>query len=167
MPGSNARIENLVKKLKTNGHRVTPQRVAILKAICTDRGHPSVEQVYDTVKKDFPMTSLATVYTTIGVMKELGEVLELQFSRGANRYDGRNPHSHPHVICTGCGRILDPKVAGIDDLAHKVADSTGFRIETHRLDFYGLCPQCLPPDPDSPVFNRPYQRKPTDKPSTI
>jgi Fur family peroxide stress response transcriptional regulator len=88
------------------------------------------------------MTSLATVYKTIGIMKEMGEVLELEFSQGANRYDGRRPFAHPHVVCTGCGRILDPDVSGIDQLTRQVMAATGFDIDTHRLEFYGRCPQC-------------------------
>lgn len=88
------------------------------------------------------MTSLATVYKTIGIMKKMGEVLELEFSIGANRYDGKHPFPHPHVICTDCGRIMDPDVDGIENLTRQVMETTGFEIDTHRLDFYGCCPQC-------------------------
>lgn len=137
-----ARARQLTEKLKKGGHRVTPQRVAILKAICTDEGHPSADTIYDAVKVDFPMTSLATVYKTIGVLKDIGEVMELEFSQDANRYDGKRPYPHPHLVCTECGRILDPEVDGIDDLARRIVTTTGFRIEAHRLEFYGLCQEC-------------------------
>ena len=138
----NERVVQLTEKLKKDSHRVTPQRVAILKAICTDEGHPSADEIYAAVKVDFPMTSLATVYKTIGVLKDIGEVMELEFSRDANRYDGKRPYPHPHVVCTECGRILDPEVDGIDDLTRRVVTATGFQIKTHRLDFYGLCQEC-------------------------
>lgn len=136
------RITQLIERLKLSGHRITPQRVAVIKAICVDDGHPSVDAIYHMVRAEFPMTSLATVYKTIGIMKEMGEVLELEFSREANRYDGRRPFPHPHVICTDCGRIMDPDVDGIERVTRQIMEATGFDIDTHRLDFYGRCPRC-------------------------
>ncbi len=142
MPKWTTRVDQLAVKMKAQGHRVTPQRIAVLNALCADAAHPSAEAIHNKVKADFPMTSLATVYKTIGVLKAMGEVMELEFSQNANRYDGQRPYPHPHLVCTGCDRIMDPEVAGIDDLTGRIAAATGFQINTHRLDFFGLCPQC-------------------------
>lgn len=138
----NGRLDELIARLKEKGFRLTPQRKAVLKVLADNIHHPSVEQIYTQVKKDFPMTSLATVYKTVTVLKELGEVLELGFADGSNRYDGRKPNPHPHLICIQCHKILDPDVDGWKDLPHALSESTGFRILSHRLDFYGICPQC-------------------------
>ena len=141
------RLDELIAKLKTRGYRLTPQRIAILKILAVSTGHPSVEQIYENVKVDFPTTSLATVYKTVTLLKEMGEILELGFGNEGNRYDGNKPYPHPHLICLKCKSILDPDVSRLSDLTQQVAQMTGFQITGHRLDFYGICPQCQGSEP--------------------
>jgi Fur family peroxide stress response transcriptional regulator len=136
------RINQMVQKLRERGCRITPQRLAVLKILAVSEGHPSVEQIYEQVKPDFPTTSLATVYKTVSLSKELGEVLELGFSDGRNRYDGNKPYPHPHVVCIQCKKIIDPDLSSLADVADELAQETGFRIVNHRLDFFGICPDC-------------------------
>ncbi|MEF3697111.1 Fur family transcriptional regulator [Desulfolutivibrio sp.] len=140
------RLENLVALLKEKGCRVTPQRLAILRVLTLSRGHPSAEQVHARLARQYPTMSLATVYKTIALLKQAGEILELQFSDLGNRYDGRRPHPHPHVICTRCGSIMDADAPLLDDAAERVSRETGYVILAHRLDFFGLCPACLKKD---------------------
>ncbi len=137
-----ARLDEMITNLKEPGHRLTPQRMAVLKILAADEGHPSVEQIYERVKVDFPMTSLATIYKTVTLLKEMGEVLELGFSDDSNRYDGNKPYPHPHLICIKCKNIVDPQVAALSELHQEVARSTNYRILSHRLDFFGICPRC-------------------------
>lgn len=101
-----------------------------------------MEEIYKVIVNDFPTTSLATVYKTITLLKELGEVLELEFSQGSNRYDGSKPFPHPHVVCTKCKIIVDPDLESLSAMTTEVSKQTGFRVVNHRLDFYGLCPEC-------------------------
>lgn len=142
MQENKTRLDHLLYKLKGRGLRITPQRLAILKILAGSDEHPSVEEIYKVVVRDFPTTSLATVYKTITLLKELDEVLELEFSQGSNRYDGSKPFPHPHVVCTGCGSIVDPDLKSLNLMTREVCDQTGFKVVNHRLDFYGLCPQC-------------------------
>lgn len=136
------RTNLIIQKLKSEGHRITPQRIAIVRTLVESSGHPSVEDIFGRVHATFPTTSLATVYKTISVIKELGEVLELEFSTGHNRYDGNNPHPHPHLMCLQCKRIVDPELSTLADLTQELTSDSGFRIVSHRLDFYGICPEC-------------------------
>ena len=136
------RLDELVIRLRERGHRLTPQRMAVLKVLATSQEHPSVEQIYERVKVDFPMTSLATIYKTVTLLKKMGEVWELGFSDDSNRYDGNKPYPHPHLICTRCKSIVDLEVATLSELPQEVARSTGYRILSQRLDFLGICPQC-------------------------
>ena len=142
MPDSKTRLDHVLSKLKERGQRITPQRLAILRILAVSEGHPSVEEIHNLVLKDFPTTSLATVYKTITLLKELGEVLELEFSQGSNRYDGSKPFPHPHVVCTGCKRIVDPDLESLSAMTTEVSEQTGYKVSNHRLDFYGLCPEC-------------------------
>jgi Fur family peroxide stress response transcriptional regulator len=139
---SKDRLEELTNTLKERGYRITPQRIAVLKVTVANHDHPSVEQIYEQVKVDFPMTSLGTVYKTINMLKEIGEVLELGFSDGSNRYDGNKPYPHPHLICVQCNEIIDPDVNTVEELPRQLGDETGYQILSHRLDFYGICPTC-------------------------
>jgi Fur family peroxide stress response transcriptional regulator len=136
------RFEELVTKLREREYRLTPQRIALLRLLAASDGHPSASQLYEQMKDQFPTTSLATVYKTLGVLKEIDEVLELGFSGDDNRYDGKNPYPHPHLICIRCQKILDPEVVLPQNLVQEVAQSSGYQIVGHRLDFYGLCPDC-------------------------
>jgi Fur family peroxide stress response transcriptional regulator len=142
MADPQARLDELITRLKERGHRLTPQRMAVLKILAASEEHPSVEQIYERVKAEFPMTSLATIYKTVALLKEMGEVWELGFSDDSNRYDGIRPYPHPHLICIKCKKIVDPKVASWDELPQEVARSTSYQIVSHRLDFFGICPQC-------------------------
>jgi Fur family peroxide stress response transcriptional regulator len=116
--------------------------MAVLKILAASQGHPSVEQIYNQVKSDFPMTSLGTIYKTVGLLKEMGEVLELGFSDDGNRYDGNKPYPHPHLVCIKCKSILDPEIPTLAILPQEVGAKTGYQIVSHRLDFYGICPRC-------------------------
>jgi Fur family peroxide stress response transcriptional regulator len=142
MAGPEARLEQMMSRLKEQGLRLTPQRLAILRILASSANHPSIDMIYEQVRAQFPTTSLATVYKTVTLLKELGEVLELGFPEGGNRYDGNKPYPHPHVVCMKCGKITDPELAPLESLLKAAARQTGFRIMNHRLDFFGLCPQC-------------------------
>jgi Fur family peroxide stress response transcriptional regulator len=142
MADPKVRLETMVQKLKEQGYRITPQRWVVLKILAASQGHPSVEKIYDRVRVDFPTTSLATVYKTVSLIKSIGEVLELGFSDGSNRYDGNKPYPHPHVICISCKKIIDPDLSGLKDMTQELIKETGFQIVSHRLDFFGVCPDC-------------------------
>jgi Fur family peroxide stress response transcriptional regulator len=139
-PSLEQRLDSLVGKLKAAGYRITPQRLAILKTLLESDQHPSVEDIFRQVQRDFPTTSLATVYNTVERLKSLGEILELP-SSGASRYDGRKPEPHPHLICTVCGCIHDLDI-DLGATTQAVAQEHGYADVTHRLEFYGICPRC-------------------------
>jgi Fur family peroxide stress response transcriptional regulator len=136
------RLAQMLAKIKGRDFRLTPQRLAILKILAASEEHPSVDDIYKEVRSKFPTTSIATVYKTIALLKELNEVLELGFPDGSNRYDGNKPYPHPHAICMKCRKILDPEIASVDKLSEEMKQKTGFTISYHRLDFFGLCPEC-------------------------
>lgn len=136
------RIQSMVSKLKEHGFRITPQRLAVLRVLAASEGHPSVERIYETVRQEFPTTSIATIYKTVNLLKQINEVLELGFADGSNRYDGNKPYPHPHVICVQCKKIIDPDLATLKDLTAEISEESGFEILTHRLDFFGICADC-------------------------
>jgi len=142
MSESRTRLQDLVNSVRDQGYRLTPQRMAVLSILAESHAHPSAQDIYQQVRVDFPMTSLATVYKTITLLKEMGQVLELGFSDDSSRYDGRQPTPHPHLICVRCKKIVDWEPDILMDLAGQVAETSGYRIIGHRLDLLGVCPDC-------------------------
>ncbi|MDD2320686.1 MAG: transcriptional repressor [Geobacteraceae bacterium] len=136
------RLAQILAKIKGRDFRLTPQRLAILNILAASEDHPSVDDIYKEVRNRFPTTSIATVYKTIALLKELNEVLELGFPDGSNRYDGHRPYPHPHAICTRCRKIMDPEISSVDELSEEMKKKTGYSFSFHRLDFFGLCPEC-------------------------
>jgi Fur family peroxide stress response transcriptional regulator len=137
-----ARFEELTRKLWERQYRMTPQRVALLQLLASSGDHPGAAHLYNQLRAQFPMTSLATVYKTLSLLQEMGEVLELGFSHDDRRYDGNKPYLHPHVICVRCRKIVGLEVRATERLTQEAAEQLGLRVVGHRLDVYGLCPEC-------------------------
>jgi Fur family peroxide stress response transcriptional regulator len=137
------RFDTIIRKLRESGNKITPQRMAIAKILAKSEGHPSVEMIHSRIARDFPTMSLATVYRNIVLIKSLGEVLELGFPDGSNRYDGNRPYPHPHVICIKCKKIVDPDLDSLDEITQEIVAETDFTILHHRLDFFGICSDCM------------------------
>jgi Fur family peroxide stress response transcriptional regulator len=137
-----ARLQILTRRLKEHGHRLTPQRLVLLRALVESEVHPSADYLFARVRETCPTTSRATIYKTLETLKELGEVLELEFRDGSNRYDGVRPGSHPHFVCTRCGRIEDLDVLELNNLLEHLAKSAGPEIHSFRCDFFGVCDDC-------------------------
>jgi Fur family peroxide stress response transcriptional regulator len=136
------RIDDLVSRLREGGLRLTPQRLAVLKTLIGNKEHLSAEEIYDRVHADYPMIGLATVYKTIAMLKEMGEITELNFSNEGARYDGSGEAPHSHFICTQCNSIIDIKDDTLVNLSENIANKTGYHITNYRLDFFGICPNC-------------------------
>jgi Fur family peroxide stress response transcriptional regulator len=142
------RYDHLLLRLRQDGFRLTPQRMAVLRVLADDTGHPTVEQVYDRVRTDYPTTSLATIYKTIDMLKGIGEVLELSVGE-SHRYDGRDPRPHPHLICEVCGAITDLTLDGplgdpdvLSTAALAVSGAAGYMDVRPQLEFRGRCAAC-------------------------
>lgn len=134
-------IEKAVDKLKGTGVRMTPQRYAILAFLLDTKSHPSADEIYKALEDRFPNMSVATVYNNLKLFKEAGLVHELTFGDHASRFDAQL-HDHYHITCTECGMIEDfehPKLVEVENSAAKL---TGFIASDHRIEVYGVCPQC-------------------------
>jgi Fur family peroxide stress response transcriptional regulator len=127
--------------LREAGLRSTPQRLAIVDEVF-NRHHPTVGEVYETVRRQFPTIGLATVYNTLRSLTDRGFVRELPFG-DATRFDV-NVEPHANLVCRGCGRIEDSTACDdlIGEINRRVQAGDGFQPEAQRLDIYGLCSNC-------------------------
>ena len=133
---------DVVEQLRSRNVRITAQRLIVAEVLLGSKQHASAQQIYESVKEQFPYISRGTVYNTLSMLERCGFVQALPFAGGA-RYDV-NLTSHVNVVCTKCGAILDAEDYGdsIQRLKAEVSSNTRYQITSQRLDFYGLCPQC-------------------------
>lgn len=136
------RMTTVKKRLGEKGFRLTPQRLAIVTALVSSEAHPTADQIYNEIQSEYPTMSLATVYKTLDTLKDLGEVLELQFGAEKARYDGRTPDPHIHLMCRNCGKIQDLIADPVIPEAIAAMKSVGFQMEGYRFDLFGLCGEC-------------------------
>jgi Fur family peroxide stress response transcriptional regulator len=116
--------------------------MAVLKILIGNQEHLTAEQVYERVRPEFPMISIATIYKTLGMLTEMGEVIELDLNSDCKRYDGRGLSTHPHLICVKCGDIIDIEGHDLNDLSQDIAHNTGYQIINYQANFYGICSRC-------------------------
>lgn len=136
------RLLEMRAALKRRGTRLTPRRDKMLEVLVCSETHPSASEIHEEVRRFHPRTSLATIYNTIELLKETGQVLEIEFSGAANRYDGRRSHHHPHLICLHCEKIEDLDSVDHDEPLDDLSNVTGYEITGRRMDYYGMCPDC-------------------------
>ncbi len=134
-------MSKVTKTLKNNGYKITPQRLAVYNVLKNTKKHPCADSIYNSLQPLFPSMSLATVYKSLEVFKNLGLIQEINLGEGSFRYDA-NTRLHPHVICLKCGRVDD--IENFDCLElESVELETAYKIIGHQLYFYGYCPQCI------------------------
>ena len=121
--------------------RETRQREAILNILRSADSHPTADWIYDEVRKAIPKISKGTVYRNLKILRETGEISELNLSGTVSRFEGRQ-ENHYHFRCEKCGQVFDLDEPVNNELDEKVAKRTGFRISHHQLEFRGLCKDC-------------------------
>jgi len=130
-----------IEALRSKGYKATPQRIAVCRIVLNSRAHSSAQQVYNEVKKMHPTVSLATVYKTLEVLRDLDLVQEINFPKGQARFDSyMNPHIN--LICSKCGTITDLDDITAEKITRKVAAATKFKPTGQRMDVYGICQKC-------------------------
>jgi len=141
MAMSDTQLKSALDTLKTTGVRITPQRHAILEYLIETMSHPTADDIYKALEHKFPNMSVATVYNNLRVFRESGLVRELTYGDNASRFDFVTT-KHYHIICESCGKIVDFHYPGLDEVEHLAAHVTGFKVNSHRLEVYGTCPDC-------------------------
>ena len=131
---------DVASSFRKKGYRATPQRIVIAQTVLKSKEHPTAEQVYDEVKREYPTISLSTVYNTLHILRDMNMVNELAFNDSI-RFDP-NTRIHINMVCENCGRIIDLLDNELLDIVVRISDKEGFSISGHRLDVYGKCRQC-------------------------
>ena len=121
--------------------RNTIQKKLVMDAVFRLGSHPTAEEVYLEVIKQYPSISKATVYRNLNSLSEDGYLNHIFMANGADRFD-HCTHPHSHIECIKCGTLCDVPILYDDALNEKVENLTGYSNTGHELLFHGVCSRC-------------------------
>ena len=132
------KVQGMLKeKLREKGWKVTRQRLSILQTLAEHKGqHLAAEDIFELMKDEYPEMGLATVYRTLQLLYEIQLIDRIHFNDGCIRYeighifDGDSKHSHHHLICRTCGRVMPFEDDFLEDLEAQIEADTGFHVLT-------------------------------------
>ncbi|MFP4661170.1 MAG: Fur family transcriptional regulator [Halanaerobiales bacterium] len=127
--------------MKKKKQRMTKQRRKILEVLRKTDTHPTADWIYEQVRKEISNISLGTVYRNLKLLAEMGEISILDYGSSYSRFDG-NPGNHYHFTCTDCERVFDLNIPMDEIIDKEISNKTPFEVDSHRMEFYGLCPDC-------------------------
>jgi Fur family ferric uptake transcriptional regulator len=134
---------SLAEKLRARSLKVTGPRQAILEVL-TAHPHPLTnKQVLQALPEK--LCDLATVYRSMHMLETMGLVKRFDFGDGIARFElihNTNDAHHHHLICTQCSAVVEVEECFPRELEDKIASGNGFKAVTHKLEFFGVCPQC-------------------------
>ncbi|NWF93440.1 MAG: transcriptional repressor [Syntrophaceae bacterium] len=123
--------------------KATRQREEILNVFFNSHGHQNLAQIYAQVMKVDPKIGYTTVYRTLKLLTRHGLALQRKFADGETRYEPVSDKSHhDHLICLGCGKIIEFEDKDMEALQEGIAERHRFKISHHRMELYGQCADC-------------------------
>jgi Fur family ferric uptake transcriptional regulator len=137
----------IVTALDRAGYRLTEPRRALAMLIADQEGHFTAAELVSAARRRRMGVGRATVFRTLEVLEQLGAIERLDLPGGDHAYVGCEPAHHHHVVCSRCGRTTEIDDAGLRLVVREVAKRTGYRVDEHRLELFGLCPACLASQP--------------------
>ena len=130
-------------RLRGQSRKITGPRAAILEIL---RHHPhplTNREIYSEMPKG--QCDLATIYRAMHLLEEMGIVKRFDFGDGAARFElvGEDDDGHHHhLICTRCAGVVEIAECFPEEIERRIARTNNFTGVTHRLEFFGVCPDC-------------------------
>jgi len=135
---------SIVDALGQAGYRLTTPRRALADLIAARRGHFTAEELLGESRRRRLGLTRATVFRSLDVLADLELVERLDLPSGEHAFVACRPaqEHHHHIVCSSCGRSTEVADHGFEAVATSIARSTGYRVDVHRLELFGLCPSC-------------------------
>jgi Fur family transcriptional regulator, peroxide stress response regulator len=140
-PYAAKRLSEFAERCRKGGLAVTPQRLAIIRALLASADHPRADLIFARVRRQHPHISLATVHRTLETLCEAGEARKVTMLHDSARYDG-NITPHHHVVCVKCRRIRDIEIPRLDRLLAGQSALGEFTVLGSSLEIHALCDEC-------------------------
>ncbi len=128
--------------LSSIGLRMTSQRAQILDIINRGNGHLDADEVYRQARQRQPNLSLSTVYRNLHTLKELGLIQELHFNESHHHYEVKPSTEHHHVVCLGCGKVIEFEYGLCSEMKQEIARKEGFEVIGAEVQITGYCSMC-------------------------
>jgi len=138
--------KDITRALRAQGLRITPQRRLVLRLLREQGGHLSADELYRLARQRLPRISLSTVYRALDVFAELGLVRALHLEGEHHRYESAGDGEHHHMICLGCGRVIEFECSHCAQTHQDLAEQHDFQITGSEVQLLGYCTDCRPRD---------------------
>jgi Fur family transcriptional regulator, peroxide stress response regulator len=135
------RLGEFVARCRQRGIAVTPQRLAVIRALLASENHPSADEICAAVRRKHPHVSSATVHRILEQFCEVGEARKVTLLHDVARYDG-NVERHHHVLCVRCRRVHDIEIPEVDKLLEGTPSLGQFALLRCSLEIEALCRRC-------------------------
>lgn len=129
------------EELRSRGYRVTPQRQLVLEAV-SSLEHGTPEQICDEVRRTASGVNISTIYRTLELLEGLGLVVHTHLGHGAPTYHPADRADHVHLVCRGCGSVIQVTPAVTEELVTTLRSDYGFAADVQHLTVFGRCQQC-------------------------
>jgi Fur family ferric uptake transcriptional regulator len=130
------------RRLKAAGKRITSQRRLVLGILAQSRGHLDANDIYERGRHQDERLSLSTVYRTLSALKEAGLVRELHLDDEHHHYEFDDQGGHSHLVCLGCGRVIEVDNSAFAEAATVTGEAHGFEVTQAQVELTGYCADC-------------------------
>jgi Fe2+ or Zn2+ uptake regulation protein len=134
--------DHLRDAFRAAGRRLTRQRRLVLRVLEESDGHLEAEAVYLQAKGRDTRVSLATVYRTLAVLKEMGLVEEHRLGEEHGHYEAVRKGPHYHFTCLDCGKVIEFDTPLVAQIEQELSAREGVRVTGAHLHLSGCCAQC-------------------------
>jgi Fe2+ or Zn2+ uptake regulation protein len=131
----------ITQELRLRGLRLTSQRLAILETLRHSGKHLTPREVYEKARESVPGLMETTVYRTLEFLVKNRLAFAAQIASGKLAYEAAS-HDHHHILCRNCHTEMEIPHRQLEELYGEIEKSTGYRLTTGHLTFFGLCPDC-------------------------
>jgi Fur family transcriptional regulator, ferric uptake regulator len=132
-----------VQHLRDNNLKITKERLMLLEELFNSQGHLDADSLLFQLRNQGKKVSRATIYRTLDLLVQCGLARKSRLGREHYVYEKVTPGKrHDHMVCTGCGRILEFYDADLEDRQRQVCLSHAFRPTFFSLQIQGLCAEC-------------------------
>ncbi len=132
----------LITALQASGHRITRQRRVVLEVLEESQEHLDAESLYQKARQRAPRISLATVYRTVAVLKQMGLIAEYSLGEEHGHFETVPETPHYHFTCIGCGQVVEFDTPQVAVAIQELAEREGLEICTVQFSLTGYCACC-------------------------
>lgn len=134
--------DDTAELLRRAGHKMTPQRLLILRALRHSGGHVSAAQITEQVRVEYPFVDVSTVYRTLDVLKRMRLATSTDMGSGDVLFEWAPEQPHHHLICSSCGFVFEIEHRYLSGLEEAVREDFGFSPDMNHFAIFGLCKEC-------------------------